>query len=125
MSAKYCKLTNDQVIWIETEKDVAINKFLSEEDHKQSYLAMFDGKKRFRDAESLGDVVKQYAERLKKFINVPPYMHAYLDKNMYITHISDSPTEHEGKHVQLATMTAKYYFENNVPLSPEVEEYIK
>jgi hypothetical protein len=124
---KFCKLTNDQVVWIEFDKATAVGKFLTDEDHAQSYLVKYDGKKRFRDSESLGDATKKYDLRLKKFIEVPPYMHVYLRKDKTIDHISEDPdynVEHGLKYMQLATMTAAYYFENGLPLSKDVERYV-
>jgi hypothetical protein len=119
MPMKYCKLTNDQVVWIETDKRVSVQKFLGEKDYRESYLVMYN--------ESLGDAVKRYDIRLKKFIGVPPYMHVYLRKDDTIAHISEEhePTEDpELKHRKLATMTAIYYFENGLPLGKDVERYI-
>ena len=122
---KFCKLTNDQVVWIEFDKARATTKFLTEEDHAQSYLVKFDGKQRFRDSESLGDAMKKYDLRLKKFVEVPAYVHVYVRKDKTIDHISEEPDyQPDLKHDQLATMTATYYFENGLPLSKDVESYL-
>ena len=119
---KYCKLTNDQVVWIESDKSRAVQRFRDSEDCATSYLIAYNGiKKSQYDVLGIGDSVKKYDMRIQKFVKFPKFYYAHINTKREIEYLTTSiipgpvgPVSPVGpsSDVCLSAPTALYYYDN-------------
>ena len=126
-AARYCCVLNGEAVWIEADKNKAIERFKANLDERYQ-LAKYTGIKRhINDSMGLGDCVKKYDSVRDRFVEIMPFKYAYYSPTTRIVEfLSDEkdlyPVIKYGN-IPLNTMTATYYYENNIALPHDIEQY--